>query len=114
MTPSPLQAATRDFVSVLDDVIAVAIDTDVRFGANLTGDDRRAWIEASRMGVRTSGFPLVRADDDPTAPVLLLKARYWVEMPRGGDHLSLNPPMGGGVGRWVGGRGLVIGLVFGV
>lgn len=74
MNQPPLQAATRDFVSVLDDVIAGAIDTDVRFGANLTGDGRRAWIEASRMGVRTGGFPLVRADDDPTAPALLLDA----------------------------------------
>ncbi len=98
MTPSPLQAATRDFVSVLDDVIAVAIHTDVRFGANLTGDGRRAWIEASRMGVRTGGFPLVRVDDDPTAPVLLLKARYWVEMPRGGDHLRV---LTSTIGLWV-------------
>ena len=85
MTQPPIETATGDFVSSLNDVVAAAIDTDARFGADLVADGQRARIEALRMGIRSDGFPLVRADEDPAAPALLLKVKYMVQMARGGS-----------------------------
>ena len=89
MTRSLLDVVTTDFVSRLNEVVATAIDTDVRFVARSRPDGERARIEASRRGSRHSGLPLVRADDDPAKPVLLLKVTYVVKLARGGEYVKV-------------------------
>ena len=70
----------------LNNVVAAAIDTDVRFEAEFKEDGRRAGIEASRSYAGSMAFPLVRTEEDRAAPALLLRARYVVEMARGGEY----------------------------
>ncbi|MCQ3805651.1 MAG: hypothetical protein OXF41_13615 [bacterium] len=98
MTRRALEAAAADFVSILNDVVASAIDTDVRFGVGLIADGQRARIEASRMGTWSDGIPLVRADEDPAVPALQLRAKYMVELAQSGEYLRV---VTSAVGLWV-------------
>ena len=98
MTERTIEAATTDFVSSLNDVVAAAIDTDVRFVAEFKEDGQRAGIEASRSYARSAGFPLVRTDEDRAAPALLLRVRYVVEMARGGEYIRVVTST---IGLWV-------------
>ena len=98
MTTRFIGADVDDFVSSLNDVVEAAIPTDVRFRAGFIGDGRRIRIEASRLGVRTRGFPLVRPDENSAVPVLLLRARYAVEMAEGREHLRV---VTSSIGLWV-------------
>ncbi|MCY4371261.1 MAG: hypothetical protein OXF41_17980 [bacterium] len=98
MTEGTLEAATATFVAVLNRVVAAAIDTDVTFVPERIADGQRASIESSRMGERSEGFPLVRANDDPARPALLLKAKYLVKLARGSEYLRVITST---VGLWV-------------
>ncbi|MCY4368739.1 MAG: hypothetical protein OXF41_04785 [bacterium] len=98
MTEGTLEAATANFVAVLNRVVAAAIDTDVTFVPERIADGQRASIESLRMGERSEGFPLVRANDDPARPALLLRAKYLVELARGGEYLRVITST---VGLWV-------------
>ena len=98
MTEGTLEAATANFVAVLNRVVAAAIDTDVTFVPERIADGQRASIESSRMGERSEGFPLVRANEDPVAPALLLRAKYMVELARSKEYLRVITST---VGLWV-------------
>lgn len=89
MTERTLEAAARDFVSSLNAVVAAVIDTDARFAENLTAGGQIALIQASRLYGGYAAFPLVRADEGGAAPVLLLRARYAVEMAEAGEDLRV-------------------------
>ena len=99
MTVGTLEATTRDFVSILNNVVEAAIDTDVRFTAGFKPGGKRAGIDASRSYAGIAAFPLVRAsDEDRVAPALLLRARYIVETVQPDGALRV---AGSTVGLWV-------------
>ena len=98
MTGLTLEAATADFVSSLNELVAAAVDTDVRFIPEFKEGRQRARIEASRSYAGLTALPLVRAHESPAAPALLLRARYTVEMAGHGEYLRV---MTSTVGLWV-------------
>lgn len=98
MNERTLKTVTGSFVETLNQIVVSAIHTDVRFVAELTSDRKRASVEASRAGIRSDGFPLVRAADDPSAPVLLMKGRYMVELAGDGTYIRV---VTSAVGLWV-------------
>ena len=98
LTGRTLEAATRDFVSSLNAVIAAAVDTDARFAENLIAGGQMALIEASRSYGGYAAFPLVRSDENGAAPALLLRARYAVEMAVGREYLRV---VTSSIGLWV-------------
>ena len=85
-------------MSGLNVVVAAAIDTDARFAENLIAGGQLALIQASRSYCRFAAFPLVRKDEDPAAPALLMRARYTVAMAAGGDHIRVVTST---IGLWV-------------
>ncbi len=98
MNEQTLKTVTEEFIATLNHIVVSAIHTDVRFVAELTSDRKRARIRASRMGAWSDGFPLVRADEDPSAPVLLTKVRYMVEMAGDGTYIRVVTST---IGLWV-------------
>ena len=98
MTKGTLEAAAQDFVSSLNKVIDAAIGTSVRFIAESKENGERARIEASHSFGRFTAFPLLRPGDDEKAPVLLLTARYTVEMTSDEKHLQV---VTSAIGLWV-------------
>ena len=98
MTRATLEAAADGFASRLNSVLAVAIDTDIRFVTRLKGVNRRAVIEASRSYGGLPAFPLPRQNEDSRAPSLLLDASYVVYLERSTDHLRV---LTSSIGLWV-------------
>ena len=89
MAERTLEEPASGFVSSLNEVVAAAIYTDVRFVAEFTVDGQRAAIEASETYHSFTAFPLVRADEDQAAPALLLRVKYAVEMAPSLDYLRV-------------------------
>ena len=83
MTETLLRTAAEEFVDRLNSLVAATIKTDTRFVVALGRNGQRANIRAiDYPDSRSDGFPLVRDNDDPEAPALLLLARFAVEIPR--------------------------------
>ena len=78
VTSSRLEDAAAEFVSRLDDVVAAAINTDAKLVMQLNDDNNRVTIDVSRSFGRSLAFPLLRQNEDPDTPALLLKANYVV------------------------------------
>lgn len=89
MTQTRLEAAATEFAFRLNTVVAVAVDTEVRFITRLKDGDHRAVIEASRSYGPSPAFPLRRQDERRDVPSLLLDASYVVDLERGTDDLRV-------------------------
>ena len=99
MTETLLRTAAEEFVDRLNSLVAATIKTDTRFVVALGRNGQRANIRAiDYPDSRSDGFPLVRDNDDPEAPALLLLARFAVEIGEDDDHLQV---VSSTVGLWV-------------
>ena len=98
MTDTTLEDAATELASRLNIVVDAAIDTDVRFVAQLKDDDRRAAVEASRSYGRLPAFPLVRRNEDRGGPALLLDVNYVLEMAYSSEYVDV---VTSSIGLWV-------------
>ena len=98
MTDTTLEDAATELASRLNIVVDAAIDTDVRFVAQLKDDDRRAAVEASRSYGRLPAFPLVRLNEDRGSPALLLDVNYVLEVACSREYVGV---VTSSIGLWV-------------
>ena len=99
MTEGRLREEAEGFADTLNKIVAVAIDTEMRFRTVVAENGERANLQPIEHPKRRSnGFPLVRQNDDAQAPALLLMAKFAVEMDGEGSHLQVATST---IGLWV-------------
>lgn len=99
----PLRRSAEEFTAKLNNVITNTINTDVRFTPVIVQNGKWAFKQAcirepENTSGRTDGFPLIREEENPKTPALLLHARFIVEMDSEGVYMQVKTST---IGLWV-------------
>lgn len=90
MTEQSLRSAADTFTNRLNKLVQSTLDTRGRFTFLVTDDGRRAIVRATDHRAREfEGLPLLRSNDDPDAPTLVLWTRFIVELDAEDAHLRV-------------------------
>ncbi|MDE0268936.1 MAG: hypothetical protein OXI96_07870 [Acidimicrobiaceae bacterium] len=76
-----LQKAAKEFADKLNNLVDSTIHTNMQFVIDTTGSNDHMIVHTARSGTpRFKELPLIREDEDPNVPALLLHVKFIVEM----------------------------------
>lgn len=94
-----LRDKAEEFADTLNRIIEASIDTNIRFRTDVDVNAGRANLQPEgHPESRSNGFPLIRQNDNPKAPSLLLATKYALEMDREAKYLQVASST---IGLWV-------------